>query len=524
VVVASVVDVRLGFTQVGKRRVDYVGDARLTPDDGRSVRRITAKLLLGEQKYIDKHRRRVLALLGTAGVTTLAGCGSDDDRETGTPTPLTGKTKLTAEDGNGGDRLGYSVGVSSDGTTAVIGAPFDDNPNGEDVPSDETRTVIGSPGDGGLYGPNAGSAYVFQLEDGAWREEAKLVSEDGDNGDQFGFSVGVSGDATTAVIGARNDDNPNRNEVGSAYVFQREGNEWREERKLAPEDDNEGNEFGSSIGMSGDGTTAVIGADRDDNPNGKGAGSAYVFQREGEEWHEERKLTPEDGDLEDRFGSSVGVSSDGGTAVIGARNDDDPNGTTNQPLGGAGSAYVFTREDGAWREEQKLAPVDGDEDDGFGISVGVSGGGTTAVIGAVGDEDPNGEFGGSVYVFQRGDSAWSEEAKLTPEDGDERDGFGYSVGMSSDGTTAVIGAAGDEDPNGHDGGSAYVFQLEDGAWSEAEKLAAEDGDSGDEFGFSVGVSGDGATAVIGADRDEDPNGEDESGNGAGSAYVFQLGE
>jgi hypothetical protein len=94
------------------------------------------------------------------------------------------------------------------------------------------------------------------------------------------------------------------------------------------------------------------------------------------------------------------VSSDGTTAVIGADNDEDPNGTTGGIFGGAGSAYVFKREGGTWSEEAKLAPDDGDSEDSFGASVEVSNDGATAVIGASGDEDPNGQDAGSAYVFR----------------------------------------------------------------------------------------------------------------------------
>jgi hypothetical protein len=418
---------------------------------------------------VNTDRRRLLALLGSAGVTTLAGCNINitgpDDTETqaGTPTEETGDTETPAE-------------TPTETDSRII-----------------TETPAPTP--------------------------QKLAPEDGDSGDFFGSSVGVSGNGTTAVIGAANDEDPDGDDAGSAYVFQREGSEWSEETKLAAEDGDSEDFFGVSVGVSGDGTTVIIGASGDEDPNGEDAGSAYVFQRESGAWSEEAKLAPGDGEEEDRFGSSIGVSSDGTTAVIGADNDDifiigNTNGED------AGSAYVFQRESGAWREEKKkLTAEDGDSNDRFGFSVGVSSDGTTAVIGASGDEDPNGEDAGSAHVFQQEDGAWSEETKLTAEDGDEDDGFGGSVGVSSDGTTAIIGARFDEDPNGENAGSAYVFGRAGGAWSEKAKLAAEDGDSEDLFGVSVGVSGDGTTAVIGALFDEDPNGEN-----AGSAYVLPLGE
>ena len=119
-------------------------------------------------------------------------------------------------------------------------------------------------------------------------------------------------------------------------------------------------------------------------------------------------------------------------------------------------------------------------------------------------------------MFSRTDGAWSEAAKLSPSDGDDHDGFGDSVAMAEDGSTALLGARGDEDPSGDRSGSAYVFSRADGAWSEEAKLAASDGDSGDWFGASVAVSEDGSTTLIGAGDDEDPNGDR-----SGSAYVFE---
>jgi hypothetical protein len=110
----------------------------------------------------------------------------------------------------------------------------------------------------------------------------------------------------------------------------------------------------------------------------------------------------------------------------------------------------------------------------------------------------------------------NQMAKLTASDGDRLDRFGWSVAVSGDGSTALVGAYGDEDPNGDRSGSAYVFSRTDGAWSEEAKLAASDGDSGDWFGASVAVSEDGSTTLIGAGDDEDPNGAR-----SGSAYVFE---
>lgn len=105
----------------------------------------------------------------------------------------------------------------------------------------------------------------------------------------------------------------------------------------------------------------------------------------------------------------------------------------------------------------KLAPDDGDAGDLFGSSVALSMDGTTAIIGAYADDDPNGRLAGSAYVFEQSDGSWRQQAKLTPDDGDSKDVFGSSVAMTNDGTIAIIGARHDEDPNGETSGSAYVF-------------------------------------------------------------------
>ena len=112
---------------------------------------------------------------------------------------------------------------------------------------------------------------------------------------------------------------------------------------------------------------------------------------------------------------------------------------------------MFTRSGATWTQQAKLTASDGAEDDWFGRSVAVDG--DTAVTGAPGDDD-NGSVSGSAYVFTRSGGIWTQQAKLTASDGAADDAFGFSVAV--DGDTAVIGAYEDDD-NGTDSGSAYVF-------------------------------------------------------------------
>ena len=369
--------------------------------------------------------------------------------------------KLLADDADTWNRFGYSVAVSGD--TAVIGACGDDD-----------------------KGKNSGSVHVFvRAADGTWIKTAKLTAADGKAGHYFGSIVAISGD--TAVIVA----------AGSSYVFVRTNGMWSQQAKLTADDGAVDDMFGVSVALSGD--TAVIGAYSDVDENGSYSGSAYVFVRANGTWHQQAKLTNDDGAAGDLFGDSVSVSGD--TAVIGAYFDDDK-GTD------SGSAYVFVRAaDGTWSQQAKLTAADGAADDLFSWSVAVSG--ETAVIGAGAG---GGEASGSAYVFVRAaDGTWSQQAKLTAAD---RAGYGsgFSRSVAVCGDTAVIGAALDDD-KGDWSGSAYVFvRAADGTWSQHAKLTADDGAAWDWFGHSVAVSGD--TAVIGAWGDSD------RGDYTGSAYVF----
>ncbi len=147
----------------------------------------------------------------------------------------------------------------------------------------------------------------------------------------------------------------------------------------------------------------------------------------------------------------------------------------------------------------------------FGAAVALSG--DTLAVGAC-DDDVNGNNSGSVYVFERSGSSWSQQASLAPDDGDSEDRFGRAVALSGD--TLVVGVYYDEDPNGDHAGSVYVFERGSG-WAggganQAAKLAPDDGDSGDYFGYAVALSGD--TLVVGAYYDDDAAGN------AGAAYVF----
>ncbi|MGB2985284.1 MAG: hypothetical protein WBE26_05320, partial [Phycisphaerae bacterium] len=330
----------------------------------------------------------------------------------------------------------------------------------------------------------------------------------------FGWAVSISGEV--AVIGTPFDDDaciPDDFDCnsGSAYIYRFNGSTWIEDAKLTASDAAQYDEFGISVSVSGD--TAVVATWRDDCAAGSLCGSAYVFEKPPGGWvdmTETAKLTVSDAAAGDYFGTSVSISGD--VILIGAQGKDCLAGSD------CGAAYVFEKPPGGWvdmTETAKLTAFDGAEDDGFGLSVSISG--DVILIGASGKDCLPSSDCGAAYVFEKPPGGWvdtTEAAKLTAFDAAPSDGFGASVSINSE--MALVGAhSGDGlTPCGSavvpNSGSAYVFEMPPGGWvhmTETAKLTASDAARGDYFGSSVSISGD--VAVVGSEY-------------GGSAYVYRF--
>ena len=400
--------------------------------------------------------------------------------------------KLLAADGVANDIFGTSVSVSGD--VAVVGAILDDD-----------------------NGTSSGSAYIYRFNGTTWVQEQKLLADDGAAGDRFGISVSVSGapGSEVAVVGAHFDDD-NGSESGSAYIYRFNGAMWVQEQKLLASDGAANHVFGHSVSVSGapGSEVAVVGANGDDD-NGTSSGSAYIYRFNGAMWVQEQKLLADDGAQFEGFGFSVAVSGAPGSevVVVGADGDDD-NGSS------SGSAYIFRFNGAMWVQEQKLTASDAAQFDLFGTSVSISGapGSEVAVVGANQDDD-NGLDSGSAYVYRFDGAMWVQEQKLLADDGAANDLFGTSVSISGapGAEVAVVGAYQDDD-NGINSGSAYIYRFNGATWAQEQKLLAFDGAVSDHFGKSVSVSSaPGAeVAVVGASLDDD------NGTDFGSAHIGDL--
>ena len=431
--------------------------------------------------------------------------------------------------------------VAVSGDTVVVGAPFEDS---------KATAVNGNVRNN--RAKNSGAAYVFVRKSGKWSQQAYLKASDGAAGDQFGFSVAISGD--TVVVGAyaaadtetttgTTGTTTTKKYVGAAYVFTRSGTTWTQQNTLDRTTSDAGDAFGYSVAVAGE--TAVVGAIGEASKNGGvggvatdntqlQAGAAYVFLRSGTSWAQQAYLKaskPERGDL---FGMAVAVAGD--TVVVGAPNESSDGkgkdgGQENNRAKSSGAAYVFQRNSTTWKPQAYLKASNAGAGDQFGRAVGISG--ERIIVGAPGEASSANRVGGNqannsalkagaAYLFARTKTNWLQRAYLKSSNSSAGSSFGFAVAISND--TAVVGAM-NEDGGGKNAGAAHVFTRSQSGWNWQSVLRASNRGAGDKLGFSVAVSGD--TVVCGAlgeasdAKSVDGNKANNRAKNAGACYVFQ---
>ena len=388
-------------------------------------------------------------------------------------------TKLGSDiDGEAqGDRSGYSVSISSDGTNVAIGA-------------------IGNSGGGS----DAGQVRVYQYSNNAWAQIGLDI--DGEAaGNQSGMSVALSGDGTTVAIGASGNSGINGAYSGHVRVYRNIAGTWT---KLGADIDGEAtnNASGSAVAISLDGNIVAIGAPFNSD-NGNSAGQVRVYQYSNNAW---TKIGADiDGESSnDNSGQAVAISSDGTIVAIGAPQNSNGNGN------GSGQVRVYRNIAGTWT---KLgADIDGEAaNDVSGSSVAISSDGTTVAIGAP-FNDGTGNSAGQLRVYQYSNSSWTKIG--SDIDGNAAsDGSGRSVAISSDGTIVAVGAP-QSSMFSSEKGYVKLYKNVSGTWTLiGQKIDGEA--SGDASGSSVSISSNGTIVGIGA-----PSNSGVNGSGSGQVRVY----
>ena len=376
--------------------------------------------------------------------------------------------KLVGTGGSTSAEQGYSVSLSAAGNTAIVGGPFDN---------------VGVPG----------AAWVYSRSAGMWSQQTKLVGIGNTGQAEQGYSVALSADGNTAILGGPDDNGS----IGAAWVFTRSGTAWSQQSKLVANNAIGAAEQGVSVGLSADGNTAIVGGFGDN----RFAGAAWVFTRADTTWSQETKLIGAGNAGPAGQGRSVALSADGNTAIVGGFDDNFS----------AGAAWVFTRSGTAWSQQgNKLVGMGAAGVASQGISVSLSSDGNTAIVGGFDDNFS----AGAAWVFTRSGTTWGQQgSKLVGTDAVAGAEQGFSVSLSGDGNIAIVGGPFD---NGH-AGAAWVFTRSDGVWSQqGSKLVGTGATYHASQGQCVALSGDGKTAIVGGPLDNPPF----PGGGVGAAWVY----
>lgn len=379
------------------------------------------------------------------------------------------------------------------------------------------------PGDVTRYVPNVGMLSLGEaavesltfIEFGDWGSsytDTPLIGSDTVAGDNFGGGAAISGDGSTVVVGA------GQNDTKKAYVFV----DGVEVAILTPSTVDPNHGFGQGAAISSDGSTIIIGDLAAEITSGvNNSGAVYVYEKPSGGWvdaTEDAILGHTDAENNNDFLGQVLSISDDGSVIAGYVNDKNSAGYQD----GAVLVYVRPGAAGTWASTNsytaKLTASNAGSGDKFGEGLSVSGDGNTIACGAYA-EDTGGSNAGTVYIYEKPGGGW---ATTSTEDhfiqGSNIHGsrfFGRSCSLNTDGTLLAVGASGELFDGGSAEGAVHVFSFNGTSWSEDAVLRGLDANGGDSVAAGMAMTRDGATIVATA------FGWDDVANNVGCLYVWE---
>jgi hypothetical protein len=460
-----------------------------------------------------------------------------------------------------GDQFGQAIALSADGNTLAVGSINEDS-NADGVNGNQ----------GNDSAQDSGAVYVFTHTAAGWEQQAYLKASNNRAGNAFGSSVSLSADGNTLAVGAPGEDNNGRGvepppgantapDSGAVYVFNRDATGWHQQTYIKSANSQPGDAFGTSVALSDDGATLAVGANGEgsdltgvnpagDNFNAASSGAAYVFTLGTDGWTQQAYLKASNTGQGDAFGFAVSVNADGNTLAVGARQESgDGLDQASNAVGVSGAVYIFERNGLQWSQQAYVKALDPFMGDLFGSSLDLSADGNTLAVGSPHESsastgvngDPTGVGqvnSGAVYVFAREGTTWAQKAYVKSSNTFAVDVFGSAVALSADGNTLAVGAPQEFSPakgiggpqttrNLHFAGSVYVFTRDSALqWSQRTYVKASNTGQDDQFGFSLGLSGDGTMLAVGANSEASSatgvNGDqsDNTAQQAGAVYLY----
>jgi hypothetical protein len=365
-------------------------------------------------------------------------------------------TKLIGTGAVAPSEQGWSVALSADGNTAIVGGAVDNR--------------------------LAGAAWVYTRRGNMWTQQGgKLVGTGAVGQAGQGISVALSADGNTAIVGGPYDDK----NTGAAWVYFRKDDVWVQQgSKLVGSGAVGGAAQGSSVALSADGSIALVGGAEDDSYTG----AVWVYSRSGGVWSQQgSKLVGTGAVGKAGQGASIALSADGNTAILGGVADDV----------NTGAAWIFIRARTVWSQQgHKLVGTGTVGNARQGHSVALSADGNTALVGGVGDNS----YVGAVWVFTRARATWSQQGnKLVGAGAVGGASEGHSVALSADGNTAIVGGPHDNSYTG----ATWVYARIGNIWSQqGNKLVGIGAVGSARHGSSVALSANGSTAIVGGLADD----------------------
>jgi len=325
-----------------------------------------------------------------------------------------------------------SIAISNDGNTLAISNPSDDS-NATGINGNQANTGA----------VNSGAVYIFAKMASVWNQQAYIKASNTGIADFFGKAIALSSDGNTLAVGAPNESSSatgingiqidnSSGSSGATYVFTRSGTIWAQQSYIKASNTNPNDYFGQTLDLSNDGNTLAIGAyGEDSNATGVNgnqsdnsaidSGAVYTFKRMGSTWNQQAYIKASNTDSEDTFGrTAVVLSGDGNTIAVGSV--------------GFLNAFPDTGED------SNATGVDGDQTNNSAL------------------------YSGATYVFNWDGAAWAQEAYVKATNTDAYDFFGFSISLSTNGSTLAIGAIQeDSDATGINGNQSDFIDLDYGA-------------------------------------------------------------
>jgi FG-GAP repeat len=287
-----------------------------------------------------------------------------------------------------GYQFGYSVSLSSDGSTLAAGQTSDPS-NATGINGDEKNTSV----------PDSGAVFVFARDGDSWSQQAYVKPwNTTQRGALFGYGVGLTANGDTMAVGAYDEDRGR----GAVYVFGRKGNKWAQQARLTASNAEPGDSLGCAVAISDDGNTILAGAfdedailpgiqppnaGADDEPSDSSSGAAYVFARKDGKWSQQAYVKAFNTRENDQFGWALAISRDGNSIAIGSHLEDsaakgingDMNDTTAED---SGAVYIYARSGDGWSPAAYVKASNTKAAAEFGMAVALNADGKMLAVGA----------------------------------------------------------------------------------------------------------------------------------------------